>query len=209
METPVEPSSIRCVVVEDHVMVLQMLCGVLRTLDGITVVATGTALSDTRRLASTAAIDLLILDPALGEGDGFELLRSLAQAHPNLKCVVITSSDATAQCPADLIDHVVAVVDKVEPWETLLAAIDQASGDGLKARLCVPNKDKLLTMLTDREFDVFESLGRGRTNKEIAKHLGISVRTVETHRKAVSRKLGYSGASLVRLATLSQHLSLP
>lgn len=190
-------------------MVLQMLCGVLRNLGGIRVVATGTSLSDARRLASTAAIDLLILDSALGEGDGFELLRALAKSHPNLKCVVLTDSAATAGCPADLSDRVIAVVDKVEPWDTLLSAIERASGDRLKIGPCVPSKDKLLTRLTRREYDVFESLGRGLTNKEIAKHLGISVRTAETHRKAVSRKLGYSGASLVRLATLSQQLSLP
>lgn len=201
--------AIRCVVVEDHVMVLQMLCGVLRTMGGIDVVATGTSLGDATRLASNARIDLVLLDLSLGQEDGFSLLRALSESHPQLKCIVLSSLESLATCPIDLIDHVVEVVDKGQAWDALLAAIERAVGDRLQSGLRMPRRETLLARLTPREYDVFESLGRGLTNKEIAKDLGISVKTVETHRKAVSRKLGCNGASLIRLATLSQHLSLP
>lgn len=201
--------AIRCVVVEDHVMVLQMLCGVVRTLGGIDVVATGTSLRDTERLAATDVIDLVILDAVLADGDGFGVLRALVSAHPGLKCVLITSSGAARDCPSDVVDCIAAVVDKADSWEALLRAIERAVGDRLQAGLRVPTQDELRARLTSREYDVFEGLGRGLSNKEIATALAISVQTVETHRKAISKKLGCNGASLVRLATLSQHLSLP
>ena len=52
---------------------------------------------------------------------------------------------------------------------------------------------------------MFVHLGRGLDNKEIATALRISVQTVTTHRKAIAKKLGCNGASLVRLATLATH----
>jgi DNA-binding CsgD family transcriptional regulator len=61
--------------------------------------------------------------------------------------------------------------------------------------------------LTPRETDVFVQIGRGMSNKEIARSLGLSVQTVATHRKSISKKLDCNGASLVRLATLAGHVS--
>ncbi len=57
-----------------------------------------------------------------------------------------------------------------------------------------------------REWQLFLTLGDGLSNKELGTRFGISTRTVETHRKAIAKKLGVSGAALVRLAVL-QHRS--
>ena len=199
--------TLRCVVVEDHVLVLQMLCGVLRTVSGIDVVATGTSLRDANKLAALTDVDLLILDSRLEGEDGFGVLRALAAAQPGLKCIVLTSAECA--CPPDLSDHVIGIVNKADSWESLIVALEQTFGDRLRSGLWVLRRKQLFDKLTRREVDVFESLGRGLSNKEIAKHLGISVQTVETHRKAISRKLGCNGASLIRMATLSQQLALP
>lgn len=199
--------ALRCVVVEDHVLVLQMLCGVLRTVTGIDVVATGTSLRDADRLASLADVDLLILDSHLDGEDGFAVLRLLAAAQPGLKCIVLTSSACT--CPPDLADRVIGIVDKADSWDSLIGALERSFGDRLKSGLKVLRREQLFDRLTRREVDVFESLGKGLSNKEIASVLGISVQTVETHRKSISKKLGCNGASLIRMATLSQQLALP
>lgn len=199
--------TLRCVVVEDHVLVLQMLCGVLRTVSGIDVVATGTSLRDTNKLAALTDVDLLILDSRLEGEDGFGVLRALAAAQPGLKCIVLTSVECI--CPPDLSDHVIGIVNKADSWESLIAALERTFGDRLKSGLWVLRRKQLVGKLTRREADVFESLGRGLSNKEIASQLGISVQTVETHRKAISKKMGCNGASLIRLATLAQQLALP
>lgn len=200
---------VQCVVVEDHVMVLQMMCGILRSLAGVEVIAIGTSLRDTERIASATRIDLVLLDASLGNEDGFTLLRALTAAHPALACIVLSSSDSKQTCPIDLLDHVVAIVDKSQSCDSLLAAIDRAVGDRLRPSDRAPCRVSLRSTLTPRELEVFDGIGQGLSNKEIASQCGISVKTVETHRKAVSRKCGCTGASLVRLATLSRHLALP
>lgn len=202
-------SRVRCVVVDDHIMVLQLICSMLRGLAGIDVVATGTCLQDTEWIASTTRIDLVLLDPSLGDENGFTLLRSLTAAHPSLACVVISSSGSKFSCPIDLLDRVVAIVDKGQSCDALLAAIDRAVGDQLPPADRAPCRVSLRATLTQRERDIFDRIGRGLSNKEIARDCGISAKTVETHRKAISRKCDCTAASLVRLATLSRHLSLP
>lgn len=56
--------------------------------------------------------------------------------------------------------------------------------------------------LTPRQQDIFALIGKGLTNKAIAHSTGLSLATVETHRKAIARRLGCSGAELVRRAAL-------
>lgn len=201
--------TVRCVVVEDHVLVLQMICSMLRSLAGIEVVAAGTCLQDTERIASMPGIDLVLLDSSLGDENGFTLLRALTAAHPALKCVVISSSDSKFACPIDLLDRVVAIIDKSQSCESLLAAINRAVGDRLQPPDRAQCRVSLRSTLTPRELEVFDGIGRGLSNKEIAREFGISVKTVETHRKAISRKYDCNGASLIRLAALSRRLSLP
>ena len=205
LQAPANGSRIRCVVVQDQVLVLELLCEALRNLRGLEIVATGTSLADGDRLEASRAIDLLILDCVLGDGSGFDLLRRLVAMHPGLRCIVITDSAPTNACPPDLADWIVATVGQAEPLAALLAAIEEAVGERVAKPAGSPNGEPVRARLTKREGDVFVHLGRGLANKEIATALGISVRTVETHRKAIAKKLGCNGASLVRLATLATH----
>lgn len=204
MGTVATTHSLRCVVVDDHVMVLQLLCGTLRTLAGIDVVATGCSLGDRERLSALAGIDLLIVDCTLGDGNGFDLVRSLRESHPRLRCVVITEAPVAPDCPDDLEKNIVATVRKDQPFDALLAAIEEAAGQRVKPASQLPRPEDIRAKLTSRQCDVFDALGQGLTNKEIAKVLEISVQTVETHRKIIARKLGCTGASLVRIATLAR-----
>lgn len=204
MGTVASIESVRCVVVDDHLMVAQLLCGVLRTLAGIDVVAAGCSLQDTERLSALAGIDLLIVDCTLGDGNGFDLIRGLRESHPRLRCVVLTEASVAPDCPEDLEKNIVATVRKDQPFDALLAAIEEAAGQRLKPAFQLPRPADIRAKLTSRQCDVFAALGQGLTNKEIAKALEISVQTVETHRKMIARKLGCTGASLVRVATLAR-----
>lgn len=197
---------IRCVVIDHQMMVVQLLCSTLRNAAGLDVIAIGTSLADVPRIAAHDRIDLLILGAAELNGSGFDILRALLVDHPRIKCVILGSS--LLECPADLRDNVAAIVGKTEPLIALLAAIQLAVGEQPIVGLGVPTREQLMAWLTPREIDVFESLGKGLSNKEVASDLAISVLTVETHRKSISRKLGCNGASLVRMATLYRVLML-
>jgi DNA-binding NarL/FixJ family response regulator len=91
--------------------------------------------------------------------------------------------------PPDLTSQVLAVIDKTAAFKSLQIALDEFLGDPVQA-------------LTPRQFQIFQLIGQGLHNKEIAKALELAIPTVETHRKAIARKLQMSGAELVRLAAL-------
>lgn len=196
------PPAVHCVIVDDHVMLLDLLAGVVRTVPGIVISATATDVTDAGRIAALEAVDLLIVDRRLASGDGMELVRSVLARHPRMKCIVITGSTIDFVCPPDLMDCVVSVIDKSHACDTLLAEINRIVG--VPAPPAAP-PDAVQSLLTPRELELFVALGDGLTNKEVGQRFGITTRTVETHRKAISRKLGQSGAALIRLATLHRH----
>lgn len=197
---------IRCVVIQEDMLFSQLLCCFMHTGTGVEVVAAGTSLDDVRRMAAIDDLDLVILGSPLNGDDGFDSLRALRSRHPRIKCVVLSKRECL--CPDDVSDCIVATVATSQAVEDLIAAIEHAAGDEVYRGVGVVSREDIVERLTRRELNVFDSLGKGLSNKEIATALSISVQTVETHRKSISRKLGVNGASLVRMATLSRSLTL-
>lgn len=195
----------QCVIVDDHVMLLDLLVGAVRGMPGVSVAATATDVTDAPRIAALNRVDLLIVDLKLPSGDGMDLVRTVRADHPGLKCIVITGFVREFVCPPDLIDCVVSAVDKAHACDTLITAVRQAAGTGIPGSGGPGTADELGLRLTPRELELFTMLGEGLSNKELGQRFGISTRTVETHRKSISKKLGQSGAALVRLATLHRH----
>lgn len=195
----------RCIVIDGQVMVMQMLCGVLRTFAGVEIVGTGRGHEDADRLTAIPGVDLAIVAADSCDGD---LLDRLLVAHPRLHLVILTARRETWKRPAILADRLIGVVDKTAPLQDLLAKLPSPAGELGERSHAPPGRHDLLALLTPRQCDVVDALAKGLTNKEIAIMLGITVQTVETHRKVISKKLGCNGASLVRLATLTCHLSL-
>jgi DNA-binding NarL/FixJ family response regulator len=199
---PIASPPIRCVLVDDHRLLLDLLADAVGSIRGLSVEATGTDVVDGDRLAALDQVDLLIVDRRLETGDGMDLVRAVAARHPAVKCVVVTGSTADFICPPDLLHIVVAVVDKAAPVPFLRDEIIRVTGLDQHADDPAPPPADIRGRLTPRQWDLFVALGDGLTTKELARSLGISPRTVETHRKAIARELGVSGAALVRLAAV-------
>lgn len=195
----------QCVIVDDHVMLLDLLVGAVRGIPGLSVAATATDVTDAARIAALDRVDLLIVDRKLPSGDGMDLVRAVRARHPALKCIVIAGCVSDFVCPAELMGCVVSVIDKAHASDTLLAAVGSAVGTAAPYAGGPATPDDFRSRLTPREFELFTMLGEGLSNKELGQRFGISTRTVETHRKSISKKLGQSGAALVRLATLHRH----
>lgn len=196
-------ADIHCVIVDDHQMLLELLAGLVGSMPGVKVVATATDVADGHRLAALGRVDLMIVDRRLRTGDGMDVVRAVAVRHPGVKCIVIAGVTADFVCPPDLLDVVVAVIDKAHACESLLAEIDRV----IDVPVGVAVGREPGVELTDRERQVFAAIGEGLSNKELGSRFGISTRTVETHRKAIAKKLGVSGAALVRLAVLDRRAS--
>ena len=195
----------QCVVIDDHVMLLELLVGAIRGVPGLAIATTATDVSDAARIAALDRVDLLIVDRKLPSGDGMDLVRVVRAHHPGLKCIVIAGCVTDFVCPPDLMDCVVSVIDKAHACDALLAAVGNAVGAAASDAVGSGAPDNFHSRLTPRELELFTMLGEGLSNKELGQRFGISTRTVETHRKSISKKLGQNGAALVRLATLHRH----
>lgn len=200
------PSAVtmRCVVVEDQVMFLQLLVAMLRTLPDLEVVATAQGAAEAVAACREHRPELLILDLALPDGDGLEVMTALAEQDGPPRVIVLSGQVSSFVCPSRLRPLVQAVVDKTRAYDDLRSEIQRLldpraddSGDG-EAR----------GRLTAREREVFALIGKGCTNRVIAERLGLSLRTVETHRKNITVKVGAKGGELVRLAALDLQMTL-
>ena len=192
---PANPPILRCLIVEDQVMFLQLLHSMLEVMPGLSVVAAATTQAEAiAHCRSADPPDLLILDLALPDGDGLAVAQALAEHHPNPQVVVLSGQASSFVCPAALQPLIAGVVDKTSAFSQLTSVLER----------CLPQSG---TPLTPRQQEIFGLIGKGLTNKEIARAAGLSIATVETHRKTIAQKLGVSGAELVRQASLLGRLT--
>ena len=188
-----QPGTLRCLIAEDQVMFLELLQRLLEGLPGLEVIATAGTVTAAIAACRLHRPDLLILDLNLADGDGLPVLESLAQWCPRARAVVLSAQAAGFVCPEPLHPLLLGVVDKSATFETLIAVIRD---------LLPQPPPQALPTLTPAQRRIYGLIGAGLSNKQIARQLGLSVATVETHRKAIARRLGLSGAELVRHAAL-------
>lgn len=191
----------KVLLVEDQKMFLQLLEGILRSTQGLEVVATCQTANEGIELCQRHLPDLLILDLQLPDGNGLAVARQLMVSKPEAKIIVLSGHANTLICPPDLQSAMHAIIDKTKAYSVLQEQIHLLLDTrGIKR---TKSKDSNLEELTDREQEIFAMIGKGRTNREIAKYFGLSEHTVKTHRKRIATKLNLRGAALIHQATLS------
>lgn len=193
-------------------MFLQLLVRMLRDQDGLDVVGTALGVAEGIEVCRRCRPELLILDLALPDGGGLEVVHGLDPTEPPPRVIVLSGEAASFQCPPPLRGLLHAVVDKTRAYDALRCEIgllwqEHCQGHAGAAEAGVESADPLppeleRRTLTAREQEVLALIGRGLSNREIAALLHLSPRTVETHRKNIITKLGVSGPELVRYAAL-------
>lgn len=200
------PRALRCLIVEDQTMFLQLLVGMLRTMPGVEVRTTATTAAAAITACRDGEFDLLILDLKLPDGKGIDVLRIAVETLPDIECIVLSSAADEFACPQALLGSLRAVIDKTQAYDQLQDAIAEIlRGRGIPT----PCRADAAATLRPRELDVFRLIGCGMTTADISERLGITRHTVETHRKSIAAKLDAKGAELVRLATIHNQTSLP
>ncbi len=146
-------------------------------------------------LARRLQPDVILLDLLMPRKGGYDALPELAEVAPEAKVLVISSQAAPSSVRQALSAGAAGYLPKRASDGELVTAIRSvARGSGyvdpdLGAQLVVSNGTPALEPLSDRERDVLHLLALGYTNQEIGKKLFISVRTVDTHRAHIMRKL--------------------
>lgn len=200
--------SVACLVVENHRLMGQLVAGLLRTLPGVGRVDLATTVAAGVAAVAQGNVDLLVLDLRLDDGDGLDVLRAAIRRRSDVVGIVLSAAAAGWRYPADLAPHLAAVVDKTADAESLRGEVERFVQRRL-GTAAAPRAVDPRAVLRARELEVFERIGRGMSTRDIARSLGISVHTVNTHRKAIVDKLGVVGAQPFRIATLHNQTSHP
>jgi DNA-binding NarL/FixJ family response regulator len=158
--------------------------------------------------------DLVLLDLSLGSVfHGFEVIAQLRGRVPTVRILVSSMYDEALYAERALRAGASGYVGKHESPETLLAAIRKVLGGSvavsgdlanrlLKSAVGPRGDAKGTARLSQREFEVFVLIGRGQGTREIADQLGVSAKTVETHRARIKEKLGITSATELMMSAV-------
>ena len=199
-------SPLRILIADDHEVMREGVRVLIEREPGWQVCATAANGMEAVALARKAKPDVVVLDMAMPELDGLEALRQIKRASPNTEVVVFSAHHSE-----DVIKQLFAAgaksyIQKSDSGSYLIAAIKSLAehrpyftpeiSEVLFAKFSRGSQE-----LTVREREIARLLAAGRSNKEIALNLGISIRTAETHRATLMHKLGVDSlAGLVRYA---------
>ncbi|PRY26266.1 LuxR family two component transcriptional regulator [Aliiruegeria haliotis] len=199
-------SATRVLIVDDHPMVVEGIEAILETYDDIEVVGTLTNGREAVERVSELSPDVVLMDLNMPEVNGLSATEILMETRPDLRVLILSMHDSPEYISTALDHGARGYVLKDVPTERIKEAIDQVMAGG--QYLCTgattalkPRDTGGREPLTSREQTILLQLAQGKSNKEVAIALDISVRTVETHRKNIKRKLGISStAGLTRYA---------
>jgi two-component system, NarL family, response regulator NreC len=209
---------IRIVVVDDHAVVRSGLRLLLSAEEDLEVVGDAGTVREAVFEVRAAKPDVLLLDVTMPEESGIDGLPKLLHEAPEMRVLMLSMQDDPSYLREAFAAGARGYVLKEAIDAELVAAVrDVAAGNRyvhptLGARMVAADAAARAAVdadpLSDREREVLRLLALGHTNQEIAKQLYISVRTAETHRAHIMRKLQLSTrAELVRYAIEHGHLS--
>lgn len=188
---------IRVLVVDDHGMIRQGLERLLNGFEGIEVVGVGSSGQDAVAVAATVTPDVVLMDLEMpGLFDGVEATRRVKEADPEVKVVILTSFSDRDRILKAFDAGAIGYVLKDGPAEELERAVRAAARgdfpvDPKAARILFARGREAdpLSVLSDREQEVLGLVGIGLPNKEIARRLGITERTVKGHLTGIYRTI--------------------
>lgn len=205
----------RIFIVDDHPLVRLGLAQLIADEPDLEVCGEACDAPAAQRSVRELQPDLVIVDISLQRGNGIELTKTLKTHDPAVKVLIASVHDESLFAERALHAGASGYISKQEAADKVIDAIRQVL-DGqiylspdmtnqLLHRLGNRQDDLLagpsLKLLSDREWEVFELIGRGLATRQIAKQLHLSIKTIETHREHIKQKLHLTNsAELTRRA---------
>ena len=214
-KAPAPTSSVtRILVVDDHPIVRHGLVELLQAEPDQQVVAEASNAAETMEALSEGNIDLLVLDLSLEGMDGLELIKNIRALHGNLPILVVSTHDEKFYAQRALhagalgylskecaIDNIVAAVRRIRSGKIY---VSEEMSDRMLHHMVDGRHEATespIDRLSDRELEVFRSIGRGTSTRQIAEQLNLSIKTIETYRENIKAKLDFDdGHEMVRYA---------
>jgi len=203
--------TVHIMLVDDHPLVRDGLRARLEAVPHYRVVAEADSGAEALALAGVVPVDLVLMDITMREGSGIEAASLLADRHPHIAVLMLSMHDKLEYVTQAMQAGARGYVLKDAPGKDIVLAIDTVMAGGIYysaalARQLVRPSATHDNQLTAREQQVLAHIANGESNKQIARELDLSVRTVETHRLNIKRKLGIEGqAELIKFAVQHAH----
>ena len=207
---------LRILIADDHGLVRRGARAILNSRQGWSVVGEATNGREAVQKALELKPDVAVIDISMPELDGVEATRQLREAVPDTKVLVLSMHESDQMIQRALDAGAQGYILKSDLTECLVKAVKDVS-DG--KRFLTPKVSEIVlegflkttgpdqpgeragAKTTPRELEIIRLLAEGKSNREIAAQLGITVRTTETHRAKIMHKLGlHSLADLIHYA---------
>lgn len=214
---------IRLFVVDDHPLITQGIVGLFAGVPEVQVEAVAHSIAEAKEVLQQHAdrIQVALVDIRMQDGMGMDLVRYISRQHPHIKSIALTMYDAEeylkAMVQAGAVGYLLKNTSREELLEAMRAVLDghyyfsQTTQDVIgqyilkqewgSTRGRAASSGTEAVHLTRREKQILELIVQELTNVQIAEKLGLSPRTVHTHRRSLMQKLGVkNSAGLVRFA---------
>lgn len=206
--------SVEVLIVDDHPLVREGLAARLLAQPDLHVCGEAADLDQALELLDAAKPALMIVDLALKSGHGLDLIKRTNRQHPDTKMLVVSAYDEFLFAERVLRAGAHGYVNKQEAQDKFIEAVrvvlrgeiylSEAMTQRLVTRtISAKQRAAGVLGLTDRELQILEHIGRGKSTRAIADQLSLSIHTIETHREHIRKKLGLrNSAELVQRAVL-------
>lgn len=199
-------STVRVMIVDDHAMVAEGIEAILETYDDLDVVGTASNGNEAVELADQLKPHVVLLDLNMPGVSGLTTTEMILERQPEIRVLILSMHDSPEYISTALRHGARGYILKDVPSEEIKTAIDSVMAG--EEYLCTGARSSLQPQISDgrepltsREQTILLQLAQGKSNRELADALNISVHTVETHRRNIKRKLGISStAGLTRYA---------
>jgi len=209
------PSVRRVLIIDDHPVIRQGLRYLLEKTGDLSVCGEAENAKDARAAIDRLNPNVLICDISLRQVDGIELVRTLRAHYSRLPILVLSALDESIYSARMLALGVSGYIMKQASTEQLLASLRRVLDGNIYVSEAMSNsllsgfasgaaQVDPLERLTNRELQILHLIGKGTSTRETARLLHLSIKTIESHRQRIKRKLHLTnGAQLLRYAVLS------
>ncbi|HEV8379674.1 MAG TPA: response regulator transcription factor [Tepidisphaeraceae bacterium] len=204
----------KVLVIDDHPIVRERLAELINQESDLVVCGEAEDSHQARKAVADLQPDIAIVDITLKDTYGIELIKEFKDRYPKLPMLVLSMHDEALYGERALRAGARGYLTKQEATKKVVDAIRKVlageiyTSEKMAATILqkvaggkAPGGGSPTDVLTDRELEVFQLLGQGKTVKEIAESLFVSAKTVEAHREHIKQKMNFkSSAELLRYA---------
>lgn len=204
----------RIVIVEDHPIVRRGMAQLINFEEDMCTVGEAETTIIAHEILEREKPDLVLVDLSLKGGSGLELIKDIKKLYPKMLIIVVSLHDENVYAERVMRAGAKGYIMKSEATESILTAIRQVLKGGIylspdmqtkmlnKIVSGVDNSVHTIDLLSDREFEVFEMVGKGITTKKTARELNLSIKTIETYKSHIKTKLNIKDSTeLIQFAT--------